>query len=90
MPVLKDPVRAKGVFLDFSWGLYFTLLCRKLLNFNNINQTDAQKNHMAAVDIEELIPHRGRMKLIASILEVSVDSAVTSAIVSDACVPVSP
>jgi len=39
---------------------------------------------MAAVEIEELIPHRGRMKLIASILEISTDIAVTSASVSDA------
>jgi len=65
-------------------GVYILLeLCCKLLNFNNINQTDAQKNHMPAVDIDQLIPHRDRMKLIGSILEISNDLAVTSAIVSD-------
>ena len=33
--------------------------------------------------IDDLIPHRGRMKLIGSIVEVSNDSAVTSAVVAD-------
>ena len=39
---------------------------------------------MMAENIEQLIPHRDRMKLIGSILEISADSAVTSAIVSAA------
>jgi predicted hotdog family 3-hydroxylacyl-ACP dehydratase len=33
--------------------------------------------------IDDLIPHRGRMKLIASIVQVSNDTAVTSAVVAD-------
>lgn len=35
------------------------------------------------MDIEKLIPHRGRMKLIDDILEISGDTAVTSSQVSD-------
>ncbi len=38
---------------------------------------------MTIPDIEELLPHRGRMKLIGSILEISNAVAVTSAAVSD-------
>lgn len=37
---------------------------------------------MAAPDSTELIPHRGRMKLVGPILELSSDIAVTSAVVS--------
>ncbi len=33
--------------------------------------------------IDDLIPHRGRMKLIGSIVQVSNDIAVTSAVVAD-------
>jgi predicted hotdog family 3-hydroxylacyl-ACP dehydratase len=33
--------------------------------------------------IDDLIPHRGRMKLIASIVQVSNEIAVTSAVVAD-------
>ena len=35
------------------------------------------------MDIEELIPHRGRMKLINDVLDVDADKAVTSAIVTE-------
>jgi predicted hotdog family 3-hydroxylacyl-ACP dehydratase len=35
------------------------------------------------MDIEALIPHRGRMKLIDDVLDVNDDSAVTSAIVTE-------
>ncbi len=38
---------------------------------------------MQDIAIDDLIPHRGRMKLIASIVEVNNDSAVTSAVVAD-------
>lgn len=36
-----------------------------------------------SLDIEKLIPHRGRMKLINDVLEINADKAVTSSIVSD-------
>jgi predicted hotdog family 3-hydroxylacyl-ACP dehydratase len=35
------------------------------------------------IDIETLIPHRDRMKLISDVLDVNADRAVTSSIVSD-------
>ena len=35
------------------------------------------------MDIETLIPHRDRMKLINEVLDVNADTAVTSALVSD-------
>jgi len=35
------------------------------------------------MDIETLIPHRDRMKLIDEVLDVNADSAVTSALVTD-------
>ncbi len=38
---------------------------------------------MQDIAIDDLIPHRGRMKLIASIVQVSNDIAVTSAVVAD-------
>jgi predicted hotdog family 3-hydroxylacyl-ACP dehydratase len=43
---------------------------------------DVQKNHMAVASVEQMIPHRGRMKLIESIVSISKDIAVTSAAVS--------
>lgn len=39
--------------------------------------------YMQAVDIEQLIPHRNRMKLISNIVQVSNDVAVTSSIVAE-------
>jgi predicted hotdog family 3-hydroxylacyl-ACP dehydratase len=36
-----------------------------------------------SLDIEKLIPHRGRMKLIDDVLDINADTAVTSSIVSD-------
>ncbi len=38
---------------------------------------------MLPIDIETLIPHRDRMKLISDVLDVNADRAVTSSIVSD-------
>ena len=38
---------------------------------------------MQDIAIDDLIPHRGRMKLIGSIVQVSNDIAVTSAVVGD-------
>jgi len=38
---------------------------------------------MPDIAIDDLIPHRGRMQLIGSIVKVSNDSAVTSAVVAD-------
>ena len=38
---------------------------------------------MHDIAIDDLIPHRGRMKLIGAIVEVSNDIAVTSAVVAD-------
>ncbi len=35
------------------------------------------------LDIEKLIPHRGRMKLIDNVLDINADTAVTSSLVSD-------
>ncbi|MFA4878402.1 MAG: hypothetical protein WC586_13445 [Methanoregula sp.] len=35
------------------------------------------------LDIEKLIPHRDRMKLINDVLDINADAAVTSSIVSD-------
>jgi predicted hotdog family 3-hydroxylacyl-ACP dehydratase len=35
------------------------------------------------MDIEALIPHRGRMKLISGVLDVNADAAVTSALVTE-------
>ena len=35
-----------------------------------------------SLDIEKLIPHRGRMKLINDVLDINSDTAVTSSIVS--------
>ena len=44
---------------------------------------DAQKKDTFAADIEQLIPHRGRMKLIGAIERISSDNAVTLALVSE-------
>ena len=38
---------------------------------------------MQDIAVDDLIPHRGRMKLIGSIVQVSNDIAVTSAVVAD-------
>ena len=38
---------------------------------------------MDAAAIEQLIPHRGRMRLIGSIVSIGSDIAITSAVVSD-------
>jgi predicted hotdog family 3-hydroxylacyl-ACP dehydratase len=35
------------------------------------------------MDIEKLIPHRGRMKLINEVLDINADKIITSALVSD-------
>ena len=35
------------------------------------------------LDIEKLIPHRGRMKLIDNVLDINADTAATSSLVSD-------
>jgi predicted hotdog family 3-hydroxylacyl-ACP dehydratase len=35
------------------------------------------------LDIEKLIPHRGRMKLIDEVLEINTDRAITSSVVTD-------
>jgi predicted hotdog family 3-hydroxylacyl-ACP dehydratase len=37
------------------------------------------------IDIETLIPHRDRMKLIDDVLEANADKAITSSLVSDFC-----
>ena len=46
-------------------------------------KTDINAEAAVFPDIEELIPHRGRMKLIDGILEISDSGAVTTARVSD-------
>jgi predicted hotdog family 3-hydroxylacyl-ACP dehydratase len=39
--------------------------------------------HTLPIDIETLIPHRDRMKLINDVLEANADKAITSSLVSD-------
>jgi len=50
---------------------------------NNINMADAQKKYSSIADIEQLLPHRGRMLLIGAIKSINSDSAVTTAVVSE-------
>jgi predicted hotdog family 3-hydroxylacyl-ACP dehydratase len=44
---------------------------------------DTQKKDTFAADIEQLLPHRGRMKLIGAIERISTDNAVTRSVVSE-------
>jgi predicted hotdog family 3-hydroxylacyl-ACP dehydratase len=40
-------------------------------------------NHISDITIEDLIPHRGRMKLVNRIIEIDENMAITSAIVTE-------